>query len=77
MYAAGDLMGLLQSDPDAWFAGDDAGELSAREIEALIEERAAAKNAKDFDKADGVRQQLADAGVRIEDSREGTTWRRE
>ena len=77
MFATGDLMGLLRSDPDAWFAGDDAGALSAEEIEALIEERAAAKKAKDFEKADGIRQQLADAAVRIEDSREGTTWRRE
>ncbi len=77
MYASGDLMGLLQTDPDAWFAGSGAGELSAEEIEALIGQRAAAKKSKDFDKADAIRQQLADAGVRIEDSREGTTWRRE
>ncbi|MDJ0907698.1 MAG: cysteine--tRNA ligase [Woeseiaceae bacterium] len=76
MYASGDLMGLLQSDPEAWFAGDSEGELSAEEIEALIEDRAAAKKAKDFEKADGIRQQLADAGIAIEDSREGTTWRR-
>ncbi len=76
MYASGDLMGLLQTEPEAWFAGDSEGELSAEEIEALIEERATAKKAKDFEKADGIRQQLADAGIAIEDSREGTTWRR-
>ncbi len=77
MYASGDLMGLLQTDPEEWFAGSADGELSADEIEGLIEQRAAAKKARDFEKADAIRQQLADARVRIEDSREGTTWRRD
>ena len=77
MYAAGDLMGLLRADPEEWFAGTDTGELSADEIEALIVQRADAKAAKDFEGADAIRTQLADAGIRIEDSREGTTWRRE
>ena len=76
MYAAGDLMGLLQSDPEEWFAGDVDGELSADEIEALIAKRNAARVAKDFAIADAVRDELTAAGIRIEDGADGTSWRR-
>ncbi|MBT8086532.1 MAG: cysteine--tRNA ligase [Gammaproteobacteria bacterium] len=76
MYAAGDLLGLLTSDPEVWFAGDVEGELSAADIETLISERIAAKAERDFDRADAIRDQLSDAGITIQDGREGTTWRR-
>jgi cysteinyl-tRNA synthetase len=76
MYAAGDLMGLLQHDPEAWFARDVEGALSADEIDALIDERNGARAGRDFKKADAIRDQLAKAGVRIEDSAGTTTWRR-
>jgi cysteinyl-tRNA synthetase len=76
MYAAGDLLGLLTGDPESWFAGDVEGELSAEEIDKLISERTAAKAERDFERADAIRDQLSDAGVTIQDSREGTTWRR-
>ena len=76
MYAAGDLMGLLQSDPENWFAGHSEGALSADDIEALIEKRKQAKAERDFDTADSIRDQLADSGVSIADGRDGTTWRR-
>ena len=76
MFAAGDLMGLLQSDPEAWFAGDVDGDLAADAIEALIEKRNTARKDKDFATADAVRDELAAAGIKIEDGPEGTTWRR-
>ena len=76
MYAAGDLMGLLGSDPEEWFAGDVEGDMPADEIEALIEKRNAARAAKDFATADAIREQLAAARVAIEDGPDGTTWRR-
>ena len=76
MYAAGDLMGLLRSDPEEWFARDIAGELSAEDIESLIAKRKAARAARDFAAADDYRDQLAAAGIKIEDGSGGTTWRR-
>ena len=76
MYAAGDLMGLLKSDPEEWFAGDGDGELSAEDIEALLEKRKAARAEKDFAAADAIRDELANAGIQIEDGPEGTTWKR-
>jgi cysteinyl-tRNA synthetase len=77
MFAAGDLMGLLQSDPEEWFSGDAEGGLSAEDIEALIDKRNAARKDKDFATADSVRDELAAAGIKIEDGPEGTTWRRD
>jgi cysteinyl-tRNA synthetase len=53
---------------------DDA--ISAEEIEALIIERQQAKLAKDYNRADEVRQALLAQGVVLEDSREGTQWKR-
>ena len=76
MLASGDLMGLLQSDPEDWFAGTVDGELTADEIEAIIEKRRVAKLDKDYAAADAYRDQLAEAGIRIEDGSDGTTWRR-
>jgi len=76
MYASGDLMGLLQFDPESWFAGDAEGQLSADKIEALIDKRNEARAAKDFAAADAFRDQLTDAGIKIEDGSDGTSWRR-
>ena len=75
--ACSDLMGLLQSDPEDWFAGHVEGELSAGDIEAILEKRRVAKGNKDYAAADGFRDQLAAVGIRIEDGPGGTTWRRE
>ena len=76
VYACGDLIGLLQTDPETWFAGEAEGEMSTDEIEALIEQRRQAKSDRNFEAADRIRDQLAGAGVQIEDGRDGTIWRR-
>jgi cysteinyl-tRNA synthetase len=71
------LMGLLQQDPEQWFTlsrgGDD---ISAEDVEALIAKRNQAKADKDYAGADAVREELKSLGVVLEDSREGTKWRR-
>jgi cysteinyl-tRNA synthetase len=72
-----DILGLLQQDPEQWFKvarGDD--QLTHEQIEEQIQARQQAKQDRDFAKADQIRQQLLDAGVILEDSREGTQWRR-
>ncbi|GAA4961533.1 cysteine--tRNA ligase [Halioxenophilus aromaticivorans] len=74
---AGELMGMLQQTPEQWFQGQAGDEgLSAEAIEALIVERKEAKAAKDFARSDEIRDQLKQAGVVLEDSKTGTTWRR-
>jgi len=76
MYAAGELLGVLAGDPEQWFAGDVDGDMTGDDIEALIAQRNEARAAKDFQKADAIRDQLADAGIVIEDGPQGTIWRR-
>jgi cysteinyl-tRNA synthetase len=76
LYACGDLTGLINADPETWFAGDDAGELSGAQIEVLLDQRETARAARDFVAADGIRDQLKAAGISIEDGAGGTRWRR-
>jgi cysteinyl-tRNA synthetase len=73
--AAGSALGLLQQDPSAWFNRGVSSEDDAR-IQALIEERAAAKQARDFARADAIRDQLAAEGVVLEDTPQGVRWKR-
>jgi cysteinyl-tRNA synthetase len=70
--AAARLMGFLGSDPAAWFQG--GGDSAA--IETRIAARAAAKARRDFAEADRIRDELRAEGVLLEDSADGTTWRR-
>ena len=75
LIASAHMLGLLYKDPEEWFrAGTaaDAQGLGEAEIEALIKKRADARKAKDFATADAVRKELADKGVVIEDTPNGT-----
>ena len=77
LLASARLLGLLYKDPEEWFrAGTQANAPEETEIEALIQKRADARKAKDFATADAVRKTLADMGVIIEDTPNGTQWKR-
>ncbi|KGM54856.1 cysteinyl-tRNA synthetase [Lysobacter daejeonensis GH1-9] len=73
--AAGRALGLLQQAPEAWFARGASGDDDAR-IQTLVEERTAAKKARDFARADALRDQLAGEGILLEDTPQGVRWRR-
>jgi len=70
------LLGIAQGDVEAWFGGS-GGELSAEEIESLIDKRNKARADKDFATADTVRDELTAAGITIEDGASATRWRRD
>ena len=76
-----EVLGLrLAETAKAGIAGATAGTADdglAAEVEALIAERLAAKKAKDFAKADGIRAALKERGVILEDTPKGTVWHRE
>ncbi len=55
---------------------DKAPELLDKDVEALIAERQEARKAKDFARADAIRDQLAAQGILLEDTREGVKWKR-
>ena len=73
------ILGLVQHNVEEFLKSDigqEALALSEEQIEYLIQQRQDAKKAKEFAKADEIRQSLLDQGVVLEDTRQGTIWRR-
>jgi cysteinyl-tRNA synthetase len=70
--ALGATLGLLQEDPKAYLRA--GAKLDEATIQQRIAERAAAKQAKDFARADAIRKELLEQGVVLKDSPTGTTW---
>lgn len=77
LLAAGRFLGILAQEPEAWLKGGAAGGLDSEAIDALVAERSEAKKNRDFARADAIRDELSAAGIVLEDSPEGTLWRRE
>ena len=77
--ASAAVLGLLQQSADGWAkAGDAATDdgLDDAAIDGLIEARKQARANREFGKADEIRDQLTGAGIILEDSVDGTIWRR-
>lgn len=74
LIAAAAILGVLQSDPAGWLEGEVSSELRT-EVEALLEQRAAARAAKDWPEADRIRDRLNALNVVVMDGPQGATWR--
>jgi cysteinyl-tRNA synthetase len=77
--ASGALLGLLTQTSDAYAANHPRRKVIDRSIDhakvdALIAARTAARKTKDFAESDRIRDELADMGVVLKDTRDGTTW---
>lgn len=75
--ALGGVLGLLQRDAkDFLQGGAEAAGLSEAQIAELIAARSLAKQTKNFAESDRIRKELLEAGIMLEDSASGTSWRR-
>ncbi|MCO4837339.1 MAG: cysteine--tRNA ligase [Oceanospirillaceae bacterium] len=78
MRGLGNILGLLALSPNAYLKGEAGeGDLTDADIDALVAQRHQAKIDRNFALSDQIRDQLKDAGVILEDSKEGTGWKRE
>jgi len=74
LIAMSEPLGLLQQDPQSFLkSGVNMDEL---EINKLIKEREEAREGKDYSKSDKIRDYLFEQNIILEDSKEGTFWRR-
>ena len=76
----GEILGILSLRPAEYFArkkqaGLERQSVDPEQIEALIRERKDARKAKDFKRADTIRDQLKSMNIEIEDRPEGTVWK--
>jgi len=76
----GDVLGLFVSEPAVWLQRQNLKGLkelglTAADVDAAIQERLEARGAKDFARADRIRDDLAQKGVELHDSPTGTTWK--
>src|SRR5207244_640829 len=67
------VLGAL--DPEQWKA-KDGGEEDAEEITRLVHERDEARRRRDFAASDRLRDELAGRGILLEDTPQGTRWKR-
>jgi cysteinyl-tRNA synthetase len=76
LLANGELIGLLQANPETWFKGasDEAGDAA---IDELVRQRDEARANRDFARADALRDELTAMGIALEDGADGSRWRRE
>ncbi len=75
----GGVLGLLQGEPQSFLqakTNNSVADLDADEIENLIQQRNTARAEKDFARADQIRDQLLEMNISLEDTTNGTIWRR-
>ena len=75
LHNSANLLGLLNRTKEEWFSFGQETTFSVKDIELLIKQRNEARKAKDFQKADEIREKLDKNNVILEDIKGETTWR--
>ena len=76
LMSSAEMLGILQQSPDQWLGYNSSESINNEEIQKMIDGRNKARSEKDFLLADELRDKLDAMGIEIEDSPEGTTWRK-
>ena len=75
--SSANLLGILKKDPDEWLGyKNQTKDFDVATIEKLINERNAFRNEKNYQKSDQIRDELKSLGIEIEDTPDGTIWRK-
>ena len=77
LIAIGKILGVMQEDPNMWLGYNQTANPEKEEIEGLINQRNEARRSKDFKLADQIRDKLKSKGIEIEDTKNGTIWRKD
>ncbi len=77
LIATGKILGVMQEDPSIWLGYNQTANPEKEEIEGLINQRNEARRSKDFKLADQIRDKLKSKGIEIEDTKNGTIWRKD
>ena len=77
LIATGKILGVMQEDPNIWLGYNQTANPEKEEIEGLINQRNEARRSKDFKLADQIRDKLKSKGIEIEDTKNGTIWRKD
>ena len=77
IHGSANLLGILKKDPDEWLGyKNQTKDFDVATIEKLINERNAFRNEKNYQKSDQIRDELKSLGIEIEDTPDGTIWRK-
>ncbi len=71
----GDVLGILQAEPEAWLRGADSEQLDTARIESLVAARNRARAERNWPEADRIRDQLSAMNIVVEDGAGGSIWR--
>jgi len=77
LIATGKILGIMREDPNEWLGYNQSANPEKEEIEGLINQRNEARRDKDFKLADEIRDKLKNKGIEIEDTKNGTIWRKD
>ena len=72
----GETLGILQLDPEDYFKGESSEGLSNDEVDRLVQDRTGARTSKNWAESDRIRDLLLEQGITLDDSKDGTSWRR-